>query len=92
MDALLAEFRGTRFLTGHSGGEAGWLLLGGMERGLMMFVEQPEVLGRRLGEPEPRVERDPVRVDPGALGTVGTEGRPSPVVVASAMAVARATW
>jgi len=44
VDALLAEFRGERFLTGHSGSEAGWLLLGGMERGLMMFVEQPEVV------------------------------------------------
>lgn len=44
VDALIAEFRGERFLCGHSGGEAGWQLVGGMERGLMMFIEQPEVV------------------------------------------------
>jgi len=44
LDALIAEFRGDRFVTGHCGGEAGWLLLGGMERGLMAFIEQPEVV------------------------------------------------
>ncbi len=44
VDALIAEFRGRRFLCGPSGGEAGWTLLGGMERGLMMFIEGPEVV------------------------------------------------
>lgn len=44
VDALIAEFRGERFIAGHSGGEAGWVLLGGMERGLMAYVEQPEVV------------------------------------------------
>ena len=44
VNALIAEFRGKRFLCGHSGGEAGWQLVGGMERGLMMFVDQPEVV------------------------------------------------
>jgi len=44
VDALIAEFRGQRFLCGPSGGEAGWTLLGGMERGLMMFIEAPEVV------------------------------------------------
>jgi len=44
LDALIAEFRGDRFVCGHGGGEAGWILLGGMERGLMAFIEQPEVV------------------------------------------------
>ena len=44
VDALIAEFRGERFICGHSGEEAAWQLLGGMERGLMLFVEQPEVV------------------------------------------------
>ncbi|MBN2582778.1 MAG: hypothetical protein JXL80_06885 [Planctomycetes bacterium] len=44
VDALIAEFRSERFLCGHSGGEAGWTLVGGMERGLMMFIDQPDVV------------------------------------------------
>ena len=44
LDALIAAFRGDRFVCGHGGGEAAWLLLGGMERGLMAFIEQPEVV------------------------------------------------
>jgi len=44
LDALIAEFAGDRFMCGHNGGEAGWTLLGGMERGLMAFIEQPEVV------------------------------------------------
>ncbi len=44
VDDLIEAFRGERFICGPSGGEAGWVLLGGMERGLMAFVEHPEVV------------------------------------------------
>ena len=44
VDALIEAFRGERFLCGHGGEEAGWSLLGGMERGLMAFIEQPDVV------------------------------------------------
>ena len=44
VDALIEEFRGERFLCGHSGAEAGWHLLGGMQRGLMAFLDMPEVV------------------------------------------------
>lgn len=44
LDAQIAAFAGERFVCGHSGGEAGWFLLGGMERGLMAFIEQPDVV------------------------------------------------
>ena len=54
LDATLAEFAGHRFLCGQSGGEAGWALVGGMERGLMMFIEQPEVVRAAID----RAQRD----------------------------------
>ena len=71
VDALIAEFQGERFLCGHSGGEAGWLLLGGMERGLMMFIEKPEVVRAAIrAETRNANLRDDWAVRPGQDGVL----------------------
>lgn len=46
VDAVIAEFGRDRFVLGPDGGEVSMTLLGGMERGLMMFAEEPEVVQR----------------------------------------------
>jgi hypothetical protein len=44
MDAVIREFKDEKFICGASGGEVGIILLGGMERGLMRLLTQPEVV------------------------------------------------
>lgn len=63
VDALIAAFRGERFLCGPSGGETGWTLVGGMERGLMMFIDQPDVVRAAIA----RATRDANAADAWAI-------------------------
>ncbi len=44
MDAVIAALGDTRYILGPSGGEAGMILLGGMEVGLMAYAAQPELV------------------------------------------------
>ncbi len=44
LDAVIQEFKEEKFICGVSGGEVGMVLPGGMERGLMMLLTQPEVV------------------------------------------------
>jgi len=44
LDAVIQRFKDSKFICGPSGGEVGIVLLGGMERGLMRLIEQPEVV------------------------------------------------
>jgi len=46
IDAVIKVFKDEKFILGPSGGEASFLLLGGMERGLMEYVTHPEVVKR----------------------------------------------
>ncbi len=48
VDAVLGEFGGTRYLLGPSGGEAGLVLLDGMQRGLMMYAAEPGIVRRAI--------------------------------------------
>jgi uroporphyrinogen-III decarboxylase len=48
VDAVIAAFGDDRFIFGPTGGEAGMVLLGGMEHGLMMYASQPEVVKRAI--------------------------------------------
>ncbi len=44
LDAVIQRFKHDKFICGPDGGEIGILMLAGMERGLMMLIEQPEVV------------------------------------------------
>ncbi|MDZ7373602.1 MAG: hypothetical protein ONB23_06475 [candidate division KSB1 bacterium] len=44
LDAVIQRFKDEKFICGPSGGEIGIVLLGGMERGLVRLVEEPEVV------------------------------------------------
>lgn len=44
IDAVIQRFKDDKFICGPEGGEIGILMLGGMERGLMELIEQPEVI------------------------------------------------
>jgi hypothetical protein len=48
VDALVAEFGADRYLLGPSGSEAGFILLGSMEQGLLAYADQPEVVQRAI--------------------------------------------
>jgi len=44
LDGVIREFKDEKFICGASGGEVGIILLGGMERGLMRLLTEPEVV------------------------------------------------
>ncbi len=48
VDAVIEAFGEERFLLGPSGGEAGMVMLGGMEYGLLAYAAQPEVVKRAI--------------------------------------------
>lgn len=48
VDAVLDEFGETRYMLGPSGGEAGMILLGGMEHGLMLYAMEPGIVERAI--------------------------------------------
>lgn len=48
VDAVINEFRGKKFILGPNGGEVGFILLGDMERGLIEYVTNPEVVKRAI--------------------------------------------
>ncbi len=71
IDATLAAFAGERFMCGQSGGECGWAIVGGMERGLMMFIEQPEVIRASIAKAvRDADEADRWSVRPGQDGAI----------------------
>ncbi len=48
IDAIIAEFRGERFLAGPCGGEAGLPFFGGMQRGMVELLENPDLVERMV--------------------------------------------
>ena len=44
LDTVIQEFKDEKFICGPSGGEIGIVLLGGMEKGLMLLIEKPELV------------------------------------------------
>lgn len=44
LDAVVGRFKDEKFICGPSGGEVGVILLGGMERGLIKLIENPETV------------------------------------------------
>lgn len=74
-DAIIEELGDDHYILGPSGGEAGMVLLGGMEQGLMMYALQPEVVQRAI-EAATRVAnlQDATRIRPGTDGVLwGTD-------------------
>lgn len=47
-DAIIAAFRGQRFIAGLSGGEIPLPFFGGMQRGMVELVERPDLVGRMV--------------------------------------------
>ncbi len=75
VDAVIAEFGGDRYILGPCGGEAGMVLLGGMERGLLAYALQPHIVARAIAY-ETRMAnlRDPLAIRPGTDGVLwGTD-------------------
>jgi hypothetical protein len=48
IDAVIAALGDSHYILGPSGGEAGMVLVGGMEKGLMAFAAQPELVRRAI--------------------------------------------
>ncbi len=48
VDAVIAELGEDRYILGPSGGEAGMVLLGGMEYGLLLYALRPELVRRAI--------------------------------------------
>jgi hypothetical protein len=48
VDAVINEFKGKKFILGPDGGEVSLVLLGGMERGLVEYINNPEVVKRAI--------------------------------------------
>jgi hypothetical protein len=48
IDAVVAALGSSHYILGPSGGEAGMVLVGGMEKGLMAFAAQPELVRRAI--------------------------------------------
>jgi len=66
IDTVIAAFKDGKFISAPSGGEVGAVLLGGMERGLMELIEQPEVVRAAVAYEKKRCElTDPLFLRPG---------------------------
>ena len=48
LDVVIEEFKDEKFILGPDGGEVSLLLLGDMERGLIEYIENPEVVKRAI--------------------------------------------
>lgn len=48
LDVVIKEFKDEKFILGPDGGEVSLLLLGDMERGLIEYIENPEVVKRAI--------------------------------------------
>ncbi|HTL53556.1 MAG TPA: uroporphyrinogen decarboxylase family protein, partial [Planctomycetota bacterium] len=71
VDAVIAEFGRDRYVLGPCGFEVGMTMLGGMERGLFMYAEQPDIVARATEYELLRAEaRDPHYIRPGAPGVL----------------------
>jgi hypothetical protein len=71
VDAVIREFGETRYILGPTGGEAGMVLLGGMENGLMLYASDPALVQRAIAF-ETRVANinDQWYIRPGSDGTL----------------------
>lgn len=75
VDAIIAALGGERYILGPSGGEAGMVILDGMEQGLMMYASQPDVVKQAIRH-ETRMAnlRDAHAIRPGTDGVLwGTD-------------------
>ena len=75
VDAIIAALGDSRFILGPNGGEAGMVLLGGMEHGLMMYVLQPGLVRQAISYATRMAHlRDNVAIRPGTDGVLwGTD-------------------
>ena len=75
VDAVIAALGESRFILGPSGGEAGMVLLGGMEYGLMMYALQPTLMHRVIAyTTRMATSRDSTAIRPGTDGVLwGTD-------------------
>ena len=75
VDPIIEALGDSHYILGPSGGEAGMVLLGGMEHGLMMYALQPEVVTRAIAHAT-RIANleDPWMIRPGTDGVLwGTD-------------------
>jgi len=69
VDAILAEFGASRFVAGPCGGEAGLPFFGGMQRGMIELLENPELVERMVRHDTARQCRaDAFMIRPGQSG------------------------
>lgn len=75
VDAVIAEFGESRFILGPDGGEAGMVLLGGMEQGLMLYALEPDLMQHVIKyATQSANQRDAWHVRPGTDGVLwGTD-------------------
>lgn len=75
VDAVIAALGDQRFILGPSGGEAGMVLLGGMEHGLMLYALKPEVVRQAIAYQTRMANlRDAYALRPGTDGVLwGTD-------------------
>jgi len=75
VDAIIAALGDTRFILGPNGGEAGMVLLGGMEHGLMMYALQPALMHQAIASGTRMANlRDSAALRPGTDGVLwGTD-------------------
>ncbi|MBN2293228.1 MAG: hypothetical protein JXM70_12430 [Pirellulales bacterium] len=71
IDAIIDNFKQDRFILGPSGGEMAWLLLGGMERGMMEVAARPQDVKQiYLSHVKRAHERDDQFIRPGQDGVL----------------------
>ncbi|TFG72395.1 MAG: hypothetical protein E4H27_02705 [Anaerolineales bacterium] len=75
VDAIIAALGETRYILGPDGGEAGMVLLGDMEHGLMTYALQPNVVHRAIASATRMANlRDTYAIRPGTDGVLwGTD-------------------
>ncbi|MCU0520993.1 MAG: hypothetical protein MUF84_09905 [Anaerolineae bacterium] len=75
VDAVVEALGADHYILGPCGGEAGMVMLGGMERGLMLYALQPDVVARAIAYHTRMAGlRDPFMVRPGTDGVLwGTD-------------------
>ncbi|OHB49550.1 MAG: hypothetical protein A2Y10_08980 [Planctomycetes bacterium GWF2_41_51] len=73
-DAIIAEFKDKRFVIGPSAGENAWLLLGGMERGLVEIASRPDDIKKIYdSQIEKAIAHDKFYIRPGQHAVMGGE-------------------
>ena len=70
-DHLMAQFGAERYIAGRSGGMSAMTLLGGMERGLLMYALHPEIVRAAIAQGVRRQNRlDEYHIRPGQDGVL----------------------